>query len=120
MRNLNRELGLRAPSRWSNMADERPMDPIEPEFQDAAIDIENIADAELRDAASAAQDLAGDALDKAKEVGGLALGEGERAVNALRRSTQRLDSKERVFSFLPNSILVYGLLGLGIYWLTKK
>ena len=44
MRNMNHELGLRAPSRWSNMANERPMDPIEPEFQDAAIDIENIAD----------------------------------------------------------------------------
>jgi len=49
MRNMNHELGLRAPSRWSNMANERPMDPIEPEFQDAAIDIENIADETTRD-----------------------------------------------------------------------
>jgi len=120
MRNMNHELGLRAPSRWSNMADERPMDPIEPEFQDAAIDIENIADETTRDVVATATDLAGDAVVKGKEIGSLALGEGERALGALSRSTQRLDGQPRVFGFIPNSLLIYGLIGLGAYLLIKK
>ena len=120
MRNMNHELGLRAPSRWSNMANERPMDPIEPEFQDAAIDIENIADETARDLVATATDLAGDALSKGKEVGSLALGEGERALGAFSRSTQRLDEQPRVFGFIPNSLLIYGLIGFGAYLLIKK
>jgi len=120
MRNINHELGLRAPSRWSNMADERPMDPIEPEFQDAAIDIENIADETIRDVVSTAKDLAGDAVEKGKDIGSLALGEGERALGALSRSAQRLDEQQKVFGFIPNSLLVYGLIGVGAYLLIKK
>lgn len=119
--NVNSQLGLRTRNRWSNFQDpERVADPIEPEFQDAAIDVENIADEEIRDAATTAEDIAKQALIKAKQIGGLAVSEGESALNALNRSTQRLDSKDRVISFIPNSLLLYGLIGLGVYFLMKK
>ncbi len=114
--NLNRELGLKSPSRYSNMSDNMPMDPIEPEFQDAAIDIENIVD----EGAAKLGSVAEDAIEKGKEIGGLVLGEAKSAANALTRSSQRLDSNERVFSFIPNSLLVYGGLALAIYYFTKK
>lgn len=114
--NLNRELGLKIPSRYSNMSDNMPMDPIEPEFQDAAIDIENIVDEGAAKLGSVGQD----AIEKGKEIGSLVVGEGEKALGALTRSTGRLDAQQRVFSFLPNSILVYGLVGFGIYYLIKK
>jgi len=119
--NVNNQLGLRTPNRWSNFANpDKVADPIEPEFQDAAIDVENIADEELRDVATTAEDIAKDALDKAKQIGSLAASEGQSALNALNRSTQRLDSQDRVISFIPNSLLLYGLVGLGVYFLMKK
>ena len=118
--NLNRSLGLSTPSRFAAMDGNQPFDPIEPEFAEGAQDLDAIAEQEGRDLVNTAKDVAEDALEKGKEIGSLVVGEGEKALGALSRSTSRLDAQERVFSFLPNSILVYGLVGLGIYYLTKK
>lgn len=118
---LNSQLGLRAPNRWSDFANPDSItDPIEPEFADGAQDLDAIAEQEGRDLVATATNIAEDAWEKGKEIASLAAGEGEKAVGALSRSTSRLDAQERVFSFMPNSILVYGLVGLGVYWLTKK
>tara|TARA_R110001632_G_scaffold136170_1_gene251700 strand:+ start:435 stop:788 length:354 start_codon:yes stop_codon:yes gene_type:complete len=116
--NMNRQLGLRAPSRFASM--EGNFDPIEPEFTQGAQDLDAIAEQGGRDLVNTAKDVAEDAVEKGKEIGSLVVGEGEKALGALSRSTGRLDAQERVFSFLPNSILVYGLVGFGIYYLTKK
>ena len=116
--NLNRDLGLSTPSHFATM--EGNFDPIEPEFAEGAQDLDSIAEREGRDLVNTAKDVAGDALEKSKEIGSLVVGEGEKALGALTRSTGRMDAQERVFSFLPNSILIYGLVGLGVYYLTKK
>ncbi len=108
--NMNRQLGLSAPSRFATMDGNQPFDPIEPEFAQSAQDLDAIAEQEGRDLVNTAKDVAEDALDKGKEIGSLVVGEGEKALGALSRSTSRLDAQERVFSFLPNSILVICLL----------
>lgn len=59
-------------------------------------------------------------LTKARETYDLVVPEGENIVRGVLGSGKRLDSKKRVFSAVPNTILVYGGVALILYLVLKK
>jgi hypothetical protein len=40
--------------------------------------------------------------------------------DTIKRSSKRLQAKERVISFIPNDFLYFGIVGLGTYLIIKK
>lgn len=60
-----------------------------------------------------AKDTANLFVDETKEIA-------PSATNFFKRSTERLDSKERVISFIPNSVLFYGAVIVTALYVAKK
>lgn len=66
-----------------------------------------------------ARDVGAEALDKAQEIYDLAKPEAEAVVRGVKQSQTRLDAEPRVFPFMPNSLLMLGLVG-GLVWVLNK
>ena len=66
-----------------------------------------------------AKDVGLEALEKAQEVYDLAAPEVGQVVEGAIESSARLEAKPRVFSAIPNTLLMVGLLG-GLIWVLKK
>lgn len=71
-----------------------------------------------------AEGIVKDATVKVKETTELIIDEAKtiapEVLKTLKESSDRLNSKQRVFSFAPNNVLVYGTLGILSYILVKK
>lgn len=66
-----------------------------------------------------AKDVGAEALDKAQELYDLAKPEAEALVRGVKQSKTRLDAEPRIFPFMPNSLLMLGLVG-GLVWVLNK
>lgn len=66
------------------------------------------------------EDAGKEVLTKVQETYDLVKPEAETLVKGVLQSGKRLDAKPRVFSSVPNSLLVYGGVALVLYLVFKK
>lgn len=111
MSQLNKELGLS-----ENTFTPTPEDGV-PSYNRVSRVREDLT---LRQLGQDVEDAGQELLSKAQETFDLVLPEGENLAKGVLNTGKRLDSKERVFQAIPNSVLIFGGLAVILFFVLKK